>query len=237
MSETTTPAPEPTAPSVDPPAPEPTPEPAPEPVEQTEEEKKAARDAEGRRVAVVRARLGAAERERDRLAMENAALRAQQQGLQPAEETPEQREARRDAEALQRAEGRVEARRFHEEGANAYPDWKGRCDDLVAMGADAGFASLLVSMPGGVRVAAALAQDPEAVQRIANIATERGRAVALGTYAARLDGTTTTQRTPPVTRAPAPVRPVTGRASPTFNEYTANVDQLVDHYLKPPTRH
>jgi hypothetical protein len=35
-----------------------------------------------------------------------------------------------------------------------------------------------------------------------------------------------------VTRAPAPIRPVTGRAAPTFNEYSADAQTLVDRYMK-----
>jgi hypothetical protein len=35
-----------------------------------------------------------------------------------------------------------------------------------------------------------------------------------------------------MTRAPAPVRPVTGRASPQFNEYTATAQQLADFYMR-----
>jgi hypothetical protein len=115
------------------------------------------------------------------------------------------------------------------------------------MGADPGFASLLVEMPGGegVRVAAALAADPDAVQRIANLRTERARAVALGKYAATIEdgaGAQTAPRAavngnggaqaPVVTRAPAPIRPVTGRVSPTFNEYTATAAELADHYMR-----
>jgi hypothetical protein len=96
---------------------------------------------------------------------------------------------------------------------------------------------LLVEMPDGVRVAGALAADPEAVERIAGLHSERARAVALGKFAATLgadtgNGHARAAAPLPVTRAPAPVRPVTGRASPVFNEYTAPPEQLVDVYLK-----
>jgi hypothetical protein len=110
------------------------------------------------------------------------------------------------------------------------------------MGADAGFAALLVEMPEGVRVAAALAADPDAVERIANLRSERARAVALGKYAATIEeathdrsrpnGVNGAAAAPAVTRVPAPVRTVTGRASPQFNEYTATAQQLADFYMR-----
>jgi len=102
------------------------------------------------------------------------------------------------------------------------------------MGADPGIAQLLVNMPGGVRVTAALADDPAAVQRIASIQTLEGRAVALGKYAAQIeDGAGRAVHTPrPVTNAPPPIRTVTGRANPQFNEYAADGQTLVDKYMK-----
>src|SRR4051812_3832762 len=82
------------------------------------------RDTEGRRVAQVRARLAAAERERDALRAETEFYRRQAQQQRPAEETPEEREARRDREADERAEARVTTRKFHDDGATQYPDWQ-----------------------------------------------------------------------------------------------------------------
>jgi hypothetical protein len=35
-----------------------------------------------------------------------------------------------------------------------------------------------------------------------------------------------------VTRAPAPIRPVTGRAAPQVNEYSMSGQQLVDKYMR-----
>ena len=99
-----------------------------------------------------------------------------------------------------------------------------------------GFAALLVEMPDGVKVAAALANDPDEVERIANLRTERARAVALGKYAATLDDHPAPRASngaaAAVTRAPAPIRPVTGRAAPTFNPYTADGQTLVDRWMK-----
>jgi hypothetical protein len=223
------------------PAPEPEPTPAPESTPETEEpEQKPQREAddaqqkEDRRIAQLRARLGAAEREQSRQAAELAHWRQIAAQQAPAEETPEQRMARIEKDADARAEARLLARRFHEEGQAQYRDWEQKTKDLMAMGADAGIATLLIEMPGGVRVAAALADDPAELQRIANIQGERGRAIALGKYAATVDDAPAraAPATPLLTKAPAPIRPVTGRASPQFNEYTATADQLADKYMR-----
>ena len=236
MSETTeapeggTPTPEPQpAPT---PAPEPTP-PADEPEQQQPEE---TRDKDDRRIAQLRARLGAAERERERERAELEFLRRQVQQHAPEPETPEQQMRRIELEAEARAEKKLLARRFHEEGRAAYRDWGQKAQDLIDMGADANMADLLIEMPGGVRVAAALAEDPSELQRIANIQSERGRAIALGKYAAQLEADNggngqAAQPARQVTRAPAPIRPVTGRVNPQFNEYNASAQQLVDRWM------
>ena len=235
MSETTEtpeggtpPEPQPT------PAPEPTPQ--PEPSEDTpQREADEARDKEDRRIAQLRARLGAAEREREQQRAELEHYRRQAQQYAPAEETPEQALARIEREADARAEAKIAAKRFHEEGHAQYRDWGQKTQDLIDMGADPNMASLLIEMPGGVRVAAALAEDPAELQRITSIQSERGRAIALGRYAASLetggDNGHTPQPARQVTRAPAPIRPVTGRVSPQFNEYTANAQTLVDKWM------
>ena len=232
-------APQPAVP--DPAPPESTPEDAP----QTEEEgQRPDRDTEGRRVAQVRARLAAAERERDALRAEAEFYRRQAANVAPEDETPDQRRQRERMEIRAEERAQIRTETFHQQGGALFGDWKQRCDDLVAMGADAQIASLLVEMPGGegVRVAAALASDPDALQRIANLQTERGRSMALGKYAATIEeathdrsrpnGVNGAAAAPAVTRAPAPVRPVTGRASPQFNEYTATAQQLADFYMR-----
>ena len=236
MSETTetpegTPPPEPQPP----PAPEPTPQ--PEPSEDTpQRETDEARDKDDRRIAQLRARLGAAEREREQQRAELEHLRRIAQQQAPEQETPEQAYARFQREAKDQAKAELLAERFHEEGRAAYRDWGQRTQDLMDMGADPNMASLLIEMPGGVRVAAALAEDPAELQRITSIQSERGRAIALGRYAASLeagDGGNghAAQPTRQVTRAPAPIRPVTGRVNPQFNEYTANAQTLVDKWM------
>ena len=223
-----------------PPEPQPTPasEPTqqPEPAEDTpQREAEEARDKEDRRIAQLRARLGAAEREREQQRAELEHYRRQAQQYAPTEETPEQALARIEREADARAEAKIAAKRFHEEGRAAYRDWGQRTQDLIDMGADPNMASLLIEMPGGVRVAAALAEDPAELQRITSIQSERGRAIALGRYAASLeagDGGNghAAQPARQVTRAPAPIRPVTGRVNPQVNEYTMNAQQLVEKW-------
>jgi hypothetical protein len=246
MSETTeTPAPGggETAPEPQPP-PTPAPESTPAPdtagdTTETTEGEDNARQREDRRIAALRARLGAAEREKQQQAAELEFYRRQAAGQPQAQETPEQQAMRYRQEVRGEVESQLRTERFHAEGGAQYGDWAAKCKDLVELGADPHFAQLLVEMPEGVRVAAALADDPEAVERISKIGTERGRAIALGKYAASIESSGNGAAAParaaqpsPLTRAPAPIRPVTGRASPTFNEYTASGSQLAEFYAK-----
>jgi hypothetical protein len=130
--------------------------------------------------------------------------------------------------AEERTKDRVTA--FHAAGQAAHSDWAERCQNLQAMGADAQMSHILIEMDDGARVAGALADDPEALERIAGIGTERGRAIALGKFAASLPAARPART--PVSRAPAPIRPVTGVANPVFNEFTATPDQLVEFYSR-----
>ena len=207
----------------------------PGPAKEAEEGEK-----EDRRTAGLRARLGTAERERDALRAETEFYRRQIQHQAPQEDTPEQAAQRMRMQIRAEVEADIRKETFHAQGQSQFADWGERCKGLMEMGADTQFAQLLVEMPGGegVKVAGALAEDPQAVQRIANIQSPHLRAVALGKYAATLDvedsGSRVPSRAAPhqVTRAPAPILPVTGRANPTFNEYTASGEQLADFYLK-----
>lgn len=209
------------------------------PAEATEGDDKA-QQREDRRIAALRARLGAAEREQQRQSAELAYWRQQAAGQPQQQETPEQQAQRYRTEVRGEVEAQLRTERFHAEGGAQFTDWAAKCKDLVELGADPHFAQLLVEMPEGVKVAAALADDPEAVERISKIGTERGRAIALGKYAATIEsgsgsGASAPARAAPpspLTRAPAPIRPVTGRAAPTFNEYTASGSQLADFYAK-----
>jgi hypothetical protein len=236
MSETTEHPAEPEREPASTPAPESTPAPddAPEATPEEEAERKSRGD---RRFAAITAKLSAAERLQAQQAAELEFYRRQAVAQPQGEETPEQRYQRERVAIRAEVEAQIRTERFHEQGATEYGDWNQRCDDLIKMGADANFAQLLVEMPDGVRVAGALAADPAEVERIAGLRSERARAVALGKYAATLgadngNGHARAAAPLPATRAPAPVRPVTGRASPVFNEYTASPEALADYYLK-----
>jgi hypothetical protein len=238
MSETTdtTPAPEP----------EPTPTPAPESTPPETDEPGPAREADeerqsrgDRRFAELSAKWTAAERDRAALRAENEYYRRQIAQQAPEQDTPEQAAQRLRMQVRAEVEAEIKVKNLHAQGNAQYADWGQRAQRVVDMGGDAGFAQLIVDMPPSeaVRVVAALAEDPEALQRIVNLQGERARAVALGKYAATVDvddgGTPRAPRAAPqVTRVPAPITPVTGRASPQFNEYTASVDQLADRYMQ-----
>ncbi len=187
-----------------------------------------------RRLAAMRARLTAAEQNSARMATELEAVRRGASALDPdrpvtPEDIPRIVEERVAAEVARRA-AQERAERFHEAGRKAHADWTERCSSLMQMGADAQLAEMLIELPEGARVAGALADDPEALERIAAIKTERGRAISLGMYAAALES----KPTPPVRRpsnAPAPIRPLNGgQARAEFNEYTATPEQLRDYY-------
>ena len=212
------------------------------PVETAEE--KAARDE--KRFARLSARLTAAEQGRQQAVAEAEALRRGPLPPQAMPQTPEELErlidARAEAKAAQR-DAVARAKAFHEHGEAMHADWPERCQSLIQMGVDAGISQLLVEMKDdddrvtgkmGARVADALHDDPEALQRIAAIKTERGRAIALGMYAAKLpEEKPAAVPRRPVSRAPAPIRPVNGTANPTFNEYTTDdASALAQHYMK-----
>lgn len=234
MSETT----EHTAPQVGGP-PEPAPEPeATAPVEngaaaeqQAEERKPSYAE---RRIAVLTARMTAQQREIEELRQAREAM-TQRQEPQAFPQTPEELERlidqRAEAKAAQKA-AQDRAQAFHEAGRSQYADWHDRCSSLIQMGADAGFSQLLVEMPEGARVAAALADDPEELERIAGLRTERARAIALGKFAASLPAQTPAaaprRRT---SNAPAPIRPVNGTANAAFDPYRSDdPEALVDYF-------
>lgn len=188
-----------------------------------------------RRIAALSARLSAGEAERNRLAAELEQYRRQAppQPERPptAEDIPRLVEQRVAAELEQRL-GKERADRFHEQGRAEFKDWQDKCQSLISMGADAQFAQLLLDAPDGVKVAAALADDPEAMEAIAALKTERGRALALGRFAATLEAKPAAP-VRSVSRAPAPIRPVTGSAKAEFNEYLeADASKLSEYYAR-----
>jgi hypothetical protein len=219
--------------ALDPDAPD-TPSEAPETPaeEQPSEREKEAASRYDKRIGYLRSQATQAARDRDELAARLAALEAQIRsgGQPPPQVDPQiqqavQAEARRMTEA-ERTQERIQA--FHAAGREAYPDWNQRCSDLQGMGADAQIAALLVEMEGGVKVAAALRDAPEDLEHIASLRGERARAVALVAFAERL----ASKPTRAVSKAPAPPRPIQGRANPQFNEQAATTEQLVEHYAR-----
>jgi hypothetical protein len=227
-------APQPAVP--DPSPPESTPDTPDAPAEQDDGE--APQSKRDRRFAELSARSSARERDLAALRAENDFMRRQLAGHSPQDDTPEQAAQRLRMEVRAEVEAEIKQTNFHSLGQSQYSDWPERTQRLIDMGADPNIAQLLLDMPvsEGVKVAGALADDPEALQRISSLRTERGRAVALGKFSAMIDDAAPARvnghSAPPipVTRAPAPVRPVTGRASPVFNEYTATDQQLADFY-------
>ncbi len=202
-------------------------EPNAEPTEETQKPSRA-----DRRIAAMSARLAEQGRELD--ALRRAAHQPPRQP-EAMPQTPEELERlveQRAEEIVATRAAQETAERFHAEGRRAHADWTERCQSLMQMGADAQLSMLLVEMPEGARVAGALADDPEALERIVAIKTERGRAISLGMYAAALAA----KPVPPVRRtsnAPAPIRPLSGgqaRAEP--NEHTMTSEQLVEHYSR-----
>jgi len=184
-----------------------------------------------RRINRLTSRVTSVSRERDELAGRLAALEQRANGQSQGQElSPEiQHMIRAEAQRLAAADREAErTTAFHAAGQKAHEDWPERCQNLMAMGADPQIAQLLVEMPDGARVAGELSDDPEALERIAAIRTERGRAIALGQYAAKLEG----KQTRTVSRAPKPPTPVTGRTSPKFDEYNASAQELVERYMK-----
>jgi hypothetical protein len=187
-----------------------------------------------RRIAALSARLAAGENERQRLAAEVETLR-RAQNPPAAEEPPKPEdiprlvEERAAAIAEQRAlQTRVQT--FHEAGQKEYTDWRERCSSLIQMGVDGPLSEVLLELPA--TVTAALADDPEELERIVGLKSERARAIALGKYAASIEGKPAPVAAPVVSRAPAPIRPIGGNARVELNEANMTAQQLVEHYSK-----
>jgi hypothetical protein len=212
-------------------------EPSPEaPVESTPQgttEPSEERSRLERRIGQLRAQNSRIAAERDQLAGQIAALqrRPQQQpnGEQPALDPQLQDLIRTEAKKLANQE-RVDERiaSFHAAGREVFPDWTERCQDLMAMGADMQISQMLVEMTNGAKVAGALRDAPDELERIAGLRSERARAIALGQFSAKIEAEPARNKT----RAPRPPEPIRGRAAPVFNEQEASTAQLVEHYRK-----
>lgn len=212
---------------------EPEPKPAETPAEQQPEREKTPEELGlERRVNRLTSRVSLTTRENEELKQQLAQLRQAQQQAATGQQQPSpelQQYIQQEAQRIAQAERLEERKRdFHAAGQAAYEDWQERCQNLMAMGADAGLAALLVETPNGAKLAGELHDNPDELERIASIQSERGRAIALGQFAAKLEQRPA--RT--VSRAPRPPQPVTGRTTPTFNEYTADAQTLVEFYRK-----
>jgi hypothetical protein len=194
-------------------------------------------DPAAKRIARLTARYAQTARERDELAGRIAQLEARQRegGAQPDADTEALINARAEQLMAERStKQRIEA--FHEAGREAFPDWQEKCQGLMAMGADAQMSQLLVEMKDGPRIAAALHDDPDALEAIARLSTPTARAVALGQFAAKVEARPARPaRT--VSQAPPPIRPVQGRVQAEFNPYTAGNtadgnQALTDYFMR-----
>jgi hypothetical protein len=169
-----------------------------------------------------------------------AQLRAEVERLRRGEQPEQQVQIPQEWQPVieQQVEARVAARAaqqareaFHAAGRAAHTDWKERCDSLIEMGADARFAELLVETPDGHRVAAALADEPEELERIAALRSDRARAIELGRFAAKLESKPAPpRRAAQVSRAPAPIRPVNGSVNPSPDPYQMDSQQAVRYF-------
>jgi hypothetical protein len=197
-------------------------EPAPQPPEQKAADKRFSR---------LTARMAAIQRERDELAFRLQQADQQRQGAQPQQQIDPQLQQAIEAEAERRLQARQtdeKMRAFHKIGGETFQNWPEICTDLQAMGAIP-LGDVLIEMPNGHMVAAALHDEPDELERIAGIRTERGRAVALGKYAQALE---TRPAAVPISKAPRPIEPVTARHTPRFNAYTADMDALLKHFSR-----
>jgi hypothetical protein len=204
---------------------------ATETTETTEQPKPSRAD---RRIAALSARLSAGEQERARLAQELDRFRRgepaeqQQQYIPPELQPVIRREVEAGIEAA-RSQERVQA--FHAAGRAAHADWAEKCQSLIQMGADAGFSQLLVETPEGHKVAAALADEPEELERITALRSDRARAIELGKFAAKIEGRPAPPRRA-LSQAPPPIRPIGGSRTVEPSEATMTAQQLVDFYSK-----
>jgi hypothetical protein len=187
-----------------------------------------------RRIAALSARLSAGEAERARLAQLVERL---QRGEQPQQPQPIPAEwqpvIEREVEARTAQRAAQQARdAFHAAGRAEHADWADKCQSLIDMGADARFAELLVETPEGHKVAAALADEPEELERIARLQSDRARAVELGKFAARLESKPAPPRRAQVSKAPAPIRPVSGSVNAEANPYAMSPQEAVAYFSK-----
>jgi len=202
----------------------------PAPPEEAQKERESRLD---RRIAEMRARLSNSERQRHEMAQRLELLEAHARATTPPQPPPDpQMQAAVHAEAAKlTAEKLFEQKKaaFHAAGREAFPDWEQRMSELQGLGA-VPISSMFLELPNGHKVAAALRDNPEALEEILAQPTQEARGIALGKYMQQISTTPTRN----VSRAPPPPKPIQGRVSTTFDPYAANVptDRLVDFFSR-----
>src|SRR5215831_524787 len=220
------------APPEAPPTEQPPPEPEtpPAPPEEAQKERESRLD---RRITGLRIQLSNSERARQETAQEVEALKAQIRAMLPPPPPPDpqhQAAVRAEAQQISAAERFAEKKEaFHAAGREAFPDWEQRMSELQGLGA-VPISSLFLELPNGHRVAAALRDNPEALEEILAHRTQEARAVALGKYVQQISAAPARN----VSRAPPPPKPIQGRVSTVFDPYAPNnsTDRLVDFFSK-----
>ena len=208
----------------------PEPETPPAPAEEAQKERESRLD---RRIAEMRARLSNSERQRHEMAQRLELLEAHARATTPAQppQDPQVQAAVHAEAAKLTAEKLFEQKKaaFHAAGREAYPDWEQRMSELQGLGA-VPISSMFLDIPSGHKVAAALRDNPEALEEILAQPTQEARGIALGKYMQQIS----TAPTRNVSRAPAPPKPIQGRVSTVFDPYAENntTDRLVDFFSK-----
>jgi len=200
----------------------------PAPPEEAQKERESRLD---RRITGLRIQLSNSERARQETAQEVEALKAQLRAMFPQPPPPDpqhQAAVRAEAQQISAAERFAEKKEaFHAAGREAFPDWEQRMSELQGLGA-VPISSLFLELPNGHRVAAALRDNPEALQEIMAHSTQEARAVALGKYMQQISAAPTRN----ISRAPPPPKPIQGRVSTQFDPYASgnSTDRLVDFF-------
>jgi hypothetical protein len=167
------------------------------------------------RIARQREEIARERQQREELAARLRAFEeAQQQPPDQQQRIPTQAEIQRyvHQEAARLAEQQAQQQKlqsFDSTGRKEFPDFVERCNTLASMGAGDNpfFMQTITSMDDGHKVVAQLAENPQKAMEILSL-PPIPMAVALARYANQQPA----PKPPPVSKAPAPVRPVHGSA-------------------------
>ena len=147
-----------------------------------------------------------------------------EQAIKPGETAP----AATEAEIERRAAALVAEREFQRsvaawdaKGVKEFPDFRDRCATLAGMGLSLGekpdLVSCIIEMDDGHKIAAYLSDHPEEAMEIAALPTHR-----IGIKLAKLSAGMS--KPAPVSKAPAPMEPVTGAVTPGFDAFNPKTD-------------